>query len=418
MSDYSERNMARPGLSDRMFETSRGAPLNAISASPESTYSDADGANRTSWDSIMDNDRYPSAVEDSLFDKTRNRTLMSNESVLGFDPYAQYLCAPPPPSQQFRPLSIMSKMSERSPPKEDDTMISMLGGGHVHRRSVYSMVDASPCVRVERIKHTAPSGRVLQFDLEPPAKESPKMATLTEKPSITSTSSYQFGGERMIKARHGLLERQNLEDSALIAQDEDLLASLRERSIFSKPISAARSRSSTCTSSSSGLSGAETPPLSCSDGSSVSGGSQSSIDLGSLKSILTNVTQSSSSVARARSRQRARGMGHRRRIDQTRMSRSSVYETISEEASVYSSSPSEKHPTPQSIAKQFASPLINTLVYIVEDDNLDSVYGDWVEETGIMTLRRYYALRDEAQETVTESRRVWVNTPFSVFASQ
>lgn len=48
MSDYSERNMARPGLGDKMFETSRGAPLSAISASPESTYSDADGANRTS----------------------------------------------------------------------------------------------------------------------------------------------------------------------------------------------------------------------------------------------------------------------------------------------------------------------------------------------------------------------------------
>lgn len=149
----------------------------------------------------------------------------------------------------------------------------------------------------------------------------------------------------------------------------------------------------------------------------MSGGSQSSIDLGSLNSILTNVTQPSSGVARARSRQRARGMGHRRRIDQARMSRSSVYETIQEEASVYSSSPSEKHPTPQSVAKQFASPLNNTSVYIVEGDS-DSMYGDWDEETGIMTLRHYYALRDEAQETVTESRRVWVDTPFSVFALQ
>ncbi|KAI0828480.1 hypothetical protein BC628DRAFT_1316551 [Trametes gibbosa] len=416
MSDYSERPMARPGLGDKMFETSRGAPLSAISASPESTYSDPAEANRSSWDSIMDNDgeRYAS-VEDSLFDKTRNRTSVSSESVFGFDPYAQY--ARPPPSHQFRPLSIMSEMSVHSPVKEDDTMISMLGGGHVRRRSVSSLVDASPCVRMERNKHTNLPGRVLQFEMEPPAKESPKKAKLMEKPSIASTSSYQFGGERMIKARQGLLERQSLEDGALIAQGEDLLASLRERSIFSKPPPAARSRSSTCTSSSSG---ADTPPLSCSDGSSISGGSQSSIDIGRLNTILTNASQPSSGVARARTRARARGMGHRRRIDEARMSRSSVYETIQEEASVISSSPSEKHPTPQSAAKQSIAGTMNlnhSSVYIVEGDS-ESVYGEWDEERGIMTLRHYYALRDEAQETVAESKRVWLDTPFSVFALQ
>ncbi|KAI0354136.1 hypothetical protein OH77DRAFT_1405859 [Trametes cingulata] len=410
MSDYSERHLGRPGLGDKMFETSRGAPLSAISASPESTYSNPE-ANRTSWDSIMDNDRYTS-VEDSIFEKTRNRTSVSSESVFGFDPYAQYGCGQP--SQQFRPLSIMSEMSVHSPPKEDDTMITMLGGGHVRRRSVSSLVDASPCVRVERNKQTALPGRVLKFDMEPPAKESPNKARLVEKPSIASTSSYQFGGERMIKARQGLLERQSLEDSALIAQGEDLLASLRERSIFSKPAPAARSRSSTCTSSSSG---AETPPLSASDGSSISGGSQSSIDLGHLNTILTNITQPSSGVARARTRARARGMGHRRRIDQARMSRSSVYETIQEEASVISSSPSSKHPTPQSAAKQLGSPLVNNSVYIVEGDT-DSVYSDWDEDRGFMTLRHYYALREEAQETVKESRRVWADTPISIFAVQ
>lgn len=47
------------------------------------------------------------------------------------------------------------------------------------------------------------------------------------QPSIASTSSYQFGGERMIKARKGLLERQSLEDSALMAQGEELLASCK-----------------------------------------------------------------------------------------------------------------------------------------------------------------------------------------------
>ena len=74
-------------------------------------------------------------------------------------------------------------------------------------------------------KHAAMSGRVLKFDAEPPAKESPKEPRLLAQPSIASTSSFQFGGERMIKARQGLLERQSLEESALMAQGEELLAS-------------------------------------------------------------------------------------------------------------------------------------------------------------------------------------------------
>ncbi|KAJ8487363.1 hypothetical protein ONZ51_g4204 [Trametes cubensis] len=79
-----------------------------------------------------------------------------------------------------------------------------------------------------------------------------------------------------------------LGDQQVLAHGEELLYSLRERSIFSKQVSAARSRSSTCTSSSSG---ADTPPLSPSDGSSISGGLQSSIDLGHLNTVLSNVTQ-------------------------------------------------------------------------------------------------------------------------------
>ena len=71
----------------------------------------------------MDQERYTS-VEDSLFDKTGKRTSVSSESVFGFDPsyaaYGRYV-----PSQQFRPLSIMSEMSVHSPVKEDDTMITV-----------------------------------------------------------------------------------------------------------------------------------------------------------------------------------------------------------------------------------------------------------------------------------------------------
>ncbi len=125
MSDYSERPMARPGLGDKMFDNAHGAPLSAISASPESSYSEPEEVNRTSWDSIMDNTgRYTSVVDDSIFDKTGKRTSVSSESVFGLDPsYAQY--GRNMSRRQFRPVSMMSEMSVHSPVKEDDTMITV-----------------------------------------------------------------------------------------------------------------------------------------------------------------------------------------------------------------------------------------------------------------------------------------------------
>jgi serine/arginine repetitive matrix protein 2 len=58
-------------------------------------------------------------------------------------------------------------------------------------------------------------------------------------------------------------------------------------------------------------------------------------------------------------------------------------------------------------------------LYIVDPEtaSVDSV-SLWDDERGIMALRKYYALRDEAQDTVTESKQVWHDTPFSIFAVQ
>ncbi|KAF8166788.1 hypothetical protein K438DRAFT_1984062 [Mycena galopus ATCC 62051] len=42
----------------------------------------------------------------------------------------------------------------------------------------------------------------------------------------------------------------------------------------------------------------------------------------------------------------------------------------------------------------------------------------WDDERGIVALRRYYVLRYEAEDTVTESERTWSDTPFSVYALQ
>ncbi|RPD69768.1 hypothetical protein L226DRAFT_526450 [Lentinus tigrinus ALCF2SS1-7] len=98
-------------------------------------------------------------------------------------------------------------------------------------------------------------------------------------------------------------------------------------------------------------------------------------------------------------RARARGTSHRRHIDEARMARSSVYETIEEEASVYSSSPSSQNSTPQSSAKK--SSMNDTSVFVVNRSDRDSVCNvEWDDEHSITTLRRYeYALRDEAQVT-------------------
>ena len=107
----------------------------------------------------------------------------------------------------------------------------MFDGSRVRRLSTDSRIGGSPCVRIEKAKQSiGPLPRAaLQFQQsETEAKDSPnsqRKSTLVEKPSIASTSSHQFGGERMIKARMGLLERQSLEDSALSAHGEDILAS-------------------------------------------------------------------------------------------------------------------------------------------------------------------------------------------------
>lgn len=91
----------------------------------------------------------------------------------------------------------------------------MIGGGHVRRQSISSVIDGSPCVRMGRKKK------------DHSVYDSPGQARIVEKPSIASTSSYQFGGERMIKAQRGLLARQSLEETCLIADGEDLSASCK-----------------------------------------------------------------------------------------------------------------------------------------------------------------------------------------------
>ena len=109
----------------------------------------------------------------------------------------------------------------------------MLGGGHVRRRSVTSMIGASPCIQAERRKNIIDNPPETVFsrikNAHPEDHVPPEISRVIEtKPSIASTAnSFKFGDERMIRARHGLLERQSLENTALMGDGEDLSASCK-----------------------------------------------------------------------------------------------------------------------------------------------------------------------------------------------
>ncbi|EIN05384.1 hypothetical protein PUNSTDRAFT_127845 [Punctularia strigosozonata HHB-11173 SS5] len=431
-SHFSAARLGRPGLGDKMLESAPmdyGQPLHSISASPTGSVRDftADSAAYiSSYDSIMDDERKTTSedsifdktdlrastsdrktAEDSIFDKASKRSSTSGESLFHANNAEVPHLLP-----AWRPVSVLSYGSSRSPPEDDDTMVTMLGGGHVRRQSIGSVYEGSPCVQVEkRVNILAPRRRQAQSEqsaYEPyPKPSAAKEKALVQQPSIASTSSYQFGDQRMVRATHGLLERQSLESSCLSAEGEDSSSSFYGEASFKRPKPGNRSRSNTYASS-----GADTPPLSSSDGSSE-GGSMSSIDMSHLSIVLANVTHPLGGVTATRARTRARGRGHRRRISEARMSRSSVYETIPEEANTPSAPrlatvPSSEAPSP-------AISRLEDSVIIVDSSFRDSAEFD---EQDYTVLRRYYALRNEAHETLEESKRVWSDTPFSVFAVQ
>jgi hypothetical protein len=117
-------------------------------------------------------------------------------------------------------------------------------------------------------------------------------------------------------------------------------------------------------------------------------------------------------VGRNRTCARARGTGHRRRYSKSHISCSSVYETIEEEMS-NASSPAH------SLLSKKSSPTTRQPVFVVDSDtvsiNSKPEESTWDDET---TLRKYYALRDEAENVVVESKPTWLDTPFSLFALQ
>ncbi|KAF8580290.1 hypothetical protein K439DRAFT_1637168 [Ramaria rubella] len=409
MSDFSAARLGRPGVGDKMFESAAAdhGPLTSISASPPESLA-GDLAPKSSYDSILDDDRR--STVDSIFDNTGQRSSMSSDSVFGYDNSEPVRGNLFPPAH-FRPLSIIS-IGNHGSPHDDDTMISMLGGGHVRRRSIGSSFEASPCVRVEKREKRKRGSPNHQVDPYGYGDGSPNKARLVHRESIASSTSskHKFGETRMTLAQQGLLHRNSLEDSCLSAEGEEDLSIHSIRSpVFTRPIPSVRARSRPLVTISQPPD--TTPPLSSSEGSQ-SGESQSSIDIVRLKVLLQTASAGSkSSTARAR----ARGRGHRRRASQ--MSRSSAIATIQEENPGLTNSPSPDRRANRDSFESSSSfqpslrepePLLEPSVDIVE----------WDDEHMVVGLRKYYALRSEADETISHSRTVWPDTPFSIHALQ
>jgi serine/arginine repetitive matrix protein 2 len=120
MSDYSVMRLSRPGLGDKMFD--HGAPLSAISASPNQSFDSGlydQYQERTDFDSIMDTRR--SITQDSLMDYSSER-ISGTDSVFFEN---SRISSNYSVQSHFRPVSIISIDSSHHAPREDDTMISV-----------------------------------------------------------------------------------------------------------------------------------------------------------------------------------------------------------------------------------------------------------------------------------------------------
>lgn len=458
ISEFSRMRLGRPGVGDKMFESiGDHYPLSSISASPPESVS-GDLAQKSSYDSILDDERR--STVDSIFDNTGHRSSISSDSVFWHDP-ANEKDQPPrhhhnlfPPANLFRPLSLCSTGNHEMS-REDDTMITMLGGEHVRRRSLGSSFEASPCFRVEKQK------REFHHDVSTDDDESPLVDGTSPTAKMGHTSrfihdelsasakSIKFGETRMNLARKGLLHRESLEDSCLSADGEEDLSMVSSNNIFSfclvfwlpftELLTLARSKTFsrpvprrqrkpvvTITQPPD-----TTPPLSSSDGS---GESQSSIDVEKLSVLLQTAaagTRSSATRVRSGSRIRAPGQGHRRRASQ--VSKGSMIATIQEEVANESfrpliapntnNVPTQRHSSESSSSYSSEEPLRTPLDFemVKEPGNLSEPRiiehrQDWEEEQWVIGLRKYYALRSEADEEIRHSRIAWPDTSFSLHA--
>ncbi len=92
----------------------------------------------------------------------------------------------------------------------------MLDGGHVRRCSMGSIMEASPCARVEKRKYQIYKGGHNAY-------ESPNKARIVEKPP--AAAPFQLGSTHMIPLQSRQVERPASEDSCFIGHGEDVSVS-------------------------------------------------------------------------------------------------------------------------------------------------------------------------------------------------
>jgi serine/arginine repetitive matrix protein 2 len=289
MCDFSALHLARPGIRDKMFDWAVDLNLCVSSECYQvltiTTYFTTPSR---------------SSVDDSLFEKTGQRSSVSSDSVFGEEVSHSYAVRLLPP-HHFRPLSILSLNSSHGPVHDDDAMISV-GVDHFAHEFVLTircrcwevatsvgalvyLMEASPCVRIEKRKRPRKKQR--------PSRMWNAMNRLTRLVSLRTINRIGvIVPVRRGQNDNGLLERQSLEDSCFVADGlvvsvmvplpPSVLMNLQSLlPVFARPLPGPVLTSS---------SGAGTPPLSSFDGSSISEGSQSSVDLSQLNIALANAT--------------------------------------------------------------------------------------------------------------------------------
>ncbi|KAG9128147.1 hypothetical protein FRC07_004259 [Ceratobasidium sp. 392] len=271
-----------------------------------------------SYDSLVDgagDERRYSIDMESLYERRARTNSISSISIFGDDRRRRRQIRGVQPGNNFRPVSIISLESEASA-RDDDTMVSMIGGtgeGRVRRKSVGStlLLDASPCFRAEkRAKQLAEARSNASTAMSMFSPNQSSSLEVFSSDSILESSPSKGKGRSHDTPRSFARPRPRPPAAMKLTADDyeldemDMSAATpptfalyntrpltvscrKSRPMGNMTMSIARNRSSAliCTAEP-----PDTPPLSIagSDASSISGGSQGSIDVSKLMGMLGN----------------------------------------------------------------------------------------------------------------------------------
>ncbi|KAF8628946.1 hypothetical protein AX15_003635 [Amanita polypyramis BW_CC] len=204
----------------------------------------------------------------------------------------------------------------------------------------------------------------------------------TKAPRVSPSPS-KFGRERMVRATSGHFKRPSLEANCLSAQGEDAATFFQDPPLYQQQLAG----------SSSIPTWGESPSFNMSFNRS----SNLSFNLNSSRADFSPLSNLESPLSRtAKTQIRARVRGHMRAA-----SRSLVHETIEEEAPGVDS----ETPIPAITSLQLCTP---EALFLESKKRMDTRE----------TLKHYHALKLEAETTVTESKKQWIDTPYSISAVQ